>query len=184
MAIDPEWAQAFEAWLPELQERIPVALAQVAAGHDDVVGVALYTDADASTLIPAALTQGRRAELAAEYPEYAELYGWDSDEWDLQLASGQAGALDPLMAKVRTLAAEVDDDNWNSFRILAWTWMTEGMKNLRQEGFFDAAYPGANVSFWITDYRASVATMCDWAQLLNPPERSAPYVAWLRANWS
>ena len=183
MAMNPEWLQAFEAWLPELQERIPVALAEVCGGHDDVVGVALYTDADASTLIPAALTRGRRDELAAEYPAYAELYAWDSDEWDLLLPSDRAGALDPLMAKVRTLAAEVDDDNWTSFTILAWTWMTEGMKNLRQEGFFDAAYPGANVSFWITDHRASVDTMSDWAQLLNPPERSAPYVAWLRANW-
>lgn len=183
MAVNPEWLQAFEAWLPELQERIPAALAEVTEGHDDVVGVALYTDADASTLIPAALTAGRRAELAAEYPDFAELYRWDSDEWDLQLPADRAGALDPLMTKVRALAREVGEDQWNSFRILTWTWMTEGMKNLRHEGFFDATYPGANVSFWITDYRASVQTMVDWAELLNPPERCAPYVAWLRANW-
>ena len=183
MAVNSEWMQAFEAWLPELQERIPAALEAVTAGRDDVVGVALYTDADASTLIPAALTRKHRAELAAEYPTYAELYAWDPDEWDLQLPADQAGVLDPLMAKVRALAKEVDEENWRSFTILAWTWMTEGLKNLVQEGFFEASYPGANVSFWITDYHAHVDTMIEWAELLNPPERSAPYVAWLRANW-
>ena len=183
MAVNKEWMQAFETWLPELQERIPAALAAVTDGHDDVVGVALYTDADASTLIPAALTRGHRAKLVAENPELAELYGWDPDEWDLQLPATQANVLDPLMAKVRTLAAEVGEDRWRSFTILAWTWMTEGMKNLEKEGFFDASYPGANVVFWITDYRAHVDTVIDWAELLNPPERSAPYVAWLRANW-
>jgi len=98
-------------------------------------------------------------------------------------AAHQAGVLDPLMAKVRALAKEVDEENWRSFTILTWTWMTEGLKNLVQEGFFEASYPGANVSFWITDYHAHVDTMIEWAELLNPPERSAPYVAWLRANW-
>jgi len=183
MAVKSEWMQAFEAWLPELMERIPLALAEVTAGRDDVVGVALYTDADASTLVPAALTRGHRAELAAEYPEFAELYGWDPDEWDLQLPEDRSGAMAPLMAKVRTLAAEVGEDQWRSFTVLAWTWMTEGMKNLAHDGFFEASYPGANVAFWVTDYKPSAETMVDWVKLLNPPERSAPYVAWLRAHW-
>jgi len=183
MAVNSEWMQALEAWLPELQERIPAALAEVAGGRDDVVGVALYTDADASTLIPAAVTRAHCAEVAAAYPDYAEQAGWNPDEWDLQLPAHQAGTLDPLMAKVKALAEEVDEDHWRSFTILVWTWMTEGLKNLVQEGFFDAAYPGANVAFWITDYKAHVDTMVDWVELLNPPERSAPYVAWLRASW-
>ena len=55
---------------------------------------------------------------------------------------------------------------------MAWTWITEGMKNLAQEGFFETTYPGANVSFWITDYHAHVDTMIEWVELLNPPARS------------
>ena len=93
MAVNREWLEAFEAWLPELQEAIPSALESVTRSRVGVVGVALYTDADAS--------------------------------------------------------------------IMAWTWMTEGM---------------------ITDYHAHVDTMIEWVELLNPPARSAPYVAWLREN--
>lgn len=182
MAVNREWLEAFEAWLPKLQEAIPSALESVTRSRVGVVGVALYTDADASTLIPAALTRKHRGELAAEYPDYAELYAWDPDEWDLQLPADQAGVLDPLMAKVRMLAPEVGEENWRSFTIMAWTWMTEGMKNLAQEGFFETTYPGANVSFWITDYRPHVDTMIEWVELLNPPARSALYVAWLREN--
>ena len=34
----------------------------------------------------------------------------------------------------------------------------------------------------ITDYHAHVGTMIEWVELLNPPARSALYVAWLREN--
>ena len=46
----------------------------------------------------------------------------------------------------------------------------------------DAAYPGANVAFWVTDTRVHRENMIEWIQLFNPPERSAPYVAYLREH--
>jgi hypothetical protein len=183
VALNPEWWAVLEAWLPELQERTAAALEMVTAGHDDIVAVALFTDADAATLVPAALTAAHRAELEKELPEYAVQAGWNPNEFDLQLGRREPGVLDPLMAKVKTLAEEVDDADMLSFRLLAWNWMVEGLRNLSRDGAFDAAYPGANVSFWITDYHPDVENVIEWVELLNPPERSAPYVAWLRANW-
>ena len=52
----------------------------------------------------------------------------------------------------------------------------------RSDVQFETTNPGANVSFWITDYRPHVDTMIEWAELLNPPERTQPYAEWLRAN--
>jgi len=60
--------------------------------------------------------------------------------------------------------------------------MVEGLKNLSRDGVLDAAYPRANVSFWITDYHPDVENMVEWIELLNPPARSALYVAYLREN--
>jgi hypothetical protein len=182
VAVNPEWWPVLEAWLPELQERIAAALEALTAGHDDIVAVAVFTDADASTLVPAALTAAHRAELEKEFPDYAEQAGWDPNEFDLELGRREPGVLDPLMEKVKTLAEDVADADMLSFRVLVWNWMVEGLKNLSRDGVLDAAYPRANVSFWITDYHPDVENMVEWIELLNPPERSAQYVAWLREN--
>jgi Domain of unknown function (DUF4303) len=180
--VNMEWLRVMEAWLPEVQDLIPPALESVTAGRDDVVAVALFTDSDARTLQPAALSRGRLAELQAESPDYAVLYAWDPDEWDLLPGQGDRNDLSSVMAKVAALAEDVDEAQWESFLLLAFNWMVEGMKNLAKEGFFDAAYPGANVAFWVTDTRVHRENMIEWIQLLNPPERSAPYVAYLREH--
>lgn len=180
--VNMEWLRAMETWTPELADLIPPALASVTAGRDDVVAVALFTDSDAGTLQPAALSRGRLAELQAEHPDYAVLYAWDPDEWDLLPGPNDVNVLDSVMAKVRALAEDVADDQWEGFLLLAFNWVVEGMKNLYAEGFFDAAYPGANVAFWVTDTRVHRENMIEWTQLFNPPERSAPYVAYLREH--
>ncbi len=180
--VNMEWLRVMEAWLPELQDLIPPALESVTAGRDDVVAVALFTDSDARTLQPAALTRTHLAELEAEYPEYAVPYAWDPDEWDLLPRQGERNILNSVTAKLGALADEVDEAQWESFLLLAFNWMVEGMKNLHKEGFFDAAYPGANVAFWVTDTRVHRENMIEWIQLFNPPERSAAYVAYLREH--
>jgi hypothetical protein len=177
-----EWLKVFESWLPELQERIPPALERLTHGRDDVVAVALFTDSDGGTLQPAALSRARREELAREYPQYAEAYAWDPDEWDILPAAHERSLFDPLMAKVRTLADEVDDVAWLGYTVLVYNFFVEGMKNLANEGYFESTYPGANVAFWVTDSDEPTENVIEWVQLLNPPERSAAYVTYLREH--
>lgn len=180
--VNMEWLRVMEAWLPELQDLIPPALESVTAGRDDVVAVALFTDSDARTLQPAALTRTHLAGLEAEYPEYAVPYAWDPDEWDILPGPHEPSLFDPLMAKIRTFADEVDEDAWLGYTVLVFNFFVEGMKNLAREGYFESTYPGANVAFWVTDTDEPVENLIEWVELLNPPERSARYVAYLREH--
>ena len=178
--VNMEWLRVFEGWLPELQELIPRALEGLTRGRDDVVAVALFTDSDARTLQPAALSRTHRDALAVEYPAYAEAYAWDPDEWDILPGPHEPSIFGPLMTKVAALADEVGDEQWESYLLLAYNWVVEGMKNVYENGFFDTAYPGANVSFWVTDTDIHRENLIDWIVLLNPHDRSAAYVTYLR----
>jgi hypothetical protein len=180
--VNMEWLHVFEGWLPELQELIPPALEGLTGARDDVVGVALVTDSDGRTLQPAALSRSRRDELAVEHPAHAQAYAWEPDEWDILPGLHEPSLFDPLMAKVRALSDEVDDESWLGYTVLAYNWVVEGMKNLANEGWFETVHPDAKVAFWVTDSEEPVENVIEWVQLLNPPERSAPYVAHLREH--
>jgi len=66
--------------------------------------------------------------------------------------------------------------------VLVFNFFVEGMKNLAREGYFESTYPGANVAFWATDTDEPVENLIEWVELLNPPERSAAYVTYLREH--
>lgn len=180
--VNMEWLQTMERWIPELQGTIPAALEAVTRGRDDIVSVGLFTDSDAGTLQAAALSRGRWDEIQAQGSEHTVLYAWDPDEWDL-FAGNQRNELDSVMAKVRSLAAEVPESQWESFLLLAYNVIVEAMRKLYADGFFDTAYPKANVAFWVTDTKVHRENLIEWMTLFNPPERVAPYVQYLRTTY-
>lgn len=177
-----QWWTALEPYAAEVRESIPEALAAITQGRDDIVGVGLITDADARTLVPVALSRARREQAAAADPALAVFSAWCPDEWDIQAAPRQHTVLDSLATAVDRIAAGVDDSRWVSFTTLVTNWYVERMAELADDGFFETAYPGANVTFWVTDSNEPAENVVEWVELLNPPERCAPYVAWLRAN--
>lgn len=180
--VNMEWLQTMERWIPELQDTIPAALEAVTRGRDDIVSVGLFTDSDAGTLQAAALSQAHWDSIRTEESEHTVLDAWDPDEWDL-FPGDERNVLDSVMAKVRALASEVPESQWESFLLLAFNVIVEAMKGLYQDGFFDTAYPNANVAFWVTDTKVHRENLVEWMSLLNPPERVAPYVQYLRTTY-
>ena len=68
-----------------LHEALAAGFTRLTAGQDaaEIVGYAVCSDSDASSLYLAAHTRSARDEQVAEDPKYASSYVWNPDEWDL-----------------------------------------------------------------------------------------------------
>lgn len=96
------------------------------------------------------------------------------------LDPGDAGLLAPVMVKVQGLADTVGDDEWLAYLVHVFNWMVEAMASLASYGYFEHAFPGAAVTFWVTDTHAPVDDRIEWIDLMNEPGRSDLYAAFLR----
>lgn len=166
------WVNMLDTELADdLVQGLRRALMRLTEGHDHIAGVALYSDSDASTLVPAALTAAWLGRLQAQHPELADHHPWMVDEWDLQL--GDDDPFKSVTDRINEHAEQIDDDDWIEWTDTVWSWVTEVM--LGQRSWFDQTYPAANVVFHVTDEDIPVETLVEWANLLNPPERASTF---------
>jgi hypothetical protein len=82
------------------------------------------------------------------------------------------------MAQVAKVAATVDPDDWVEWVNLVWNWIVDVMRSL--DDWFAKTYPDAVVVFHVTDEDIDPETLVEWAELLNPPDRTRRYTKAVR----
>ena len=147
-----------------LREAFAAGFTQLTAGHDagEIVGYAVCSDSDASSLYLAAHTRSAREEQVAEDPDYASSYVWNPDEWDLPDDDDVESDLVP--AANQAIEA-LDDSDIAAHRETVWSAVVDAMAQLVDEGFF-ARSPQAIRVVLVTD-GGDEATQCDWNVRLN-----------------
>lgn len=162
----PEERAAWDSWLGALdaraEEAMRAALLALAEGVDEVTAVAVCSDDDASTLVPAAAT--RDVVDPGGVAEDAWL-AWCPDEWDVHPESGSP--LDEITALLG--GREVDDDLHRAWVAHVWGWSVARLERLRGSGWLDRHLPGATATFWVTDADVDPDLTADRRRRLNPP---------------
>ena len=159
-----------------LREAFAAGFTQLTAGHDagEIVGYAVCSDSDASSLYLAAHTRSARDEQVAEDPDYASSYVWNPDEWDLPDDDDVESDLVP--AANQAIEA-LDDSDIAAHRETVWSAVVDAMALLVDEGFF-ARSPQAIRVVLVTD-GGDEATQCDWNVRLNGEDRRPELVEFL-----
>jgi len=78
---------------PALEQAIAAVAGRSPA--EDIVGVGIATDADATSIVAFANSRSHLAQLIAEDPGYAMEYTWNIGQWNLDV-TGWDGLGDPL----------------------------------------------------------------------------------------
>lgn len=147
-----------------LHEALAAGFTRLTAGQDaaEIVGYAVCSDSDASSLYLAAHTRSARDEQVAEDPKYASSYVWNPDEWDLP----DEDDIDSDLVPAANQAIEaLDDSDIAAHRETVWSAVVDAMALLVDEGFF-ARSPQAIRVVLVTD-GGDEATQCDWNVRLN-----------------
>ena len=147
-----------------LHEALAAGFTRLTAGQDaaEIVGYAVCSDSDASSLYLAAHTRSARDEQVAEDPDYASSYVWNPDEWDLP----DEDDIDSDLVPAANQAIEaLDDSDIAAHRETVWSAVVDAMALLVDEGFF-ARSPQAIRVVLVTD-GGDEATQCDWNVRLN-----------------
>ena len=147
-----------------LHEALAAGFTRLTAGQDaaEIVGYAVCSDSDASSLYLAAHTRSARDEQVAEDPKYASSYVWTPDEWDLP----DEDDIDSDLVPAANQAIEaLDDSDIAAHRETVWSAVVDAMALLVDEGFF-ARSPQAIRVVLVTD-GGDEATQCDWNVRLN-----------------
>lgn len=181
-----EWSNAF---LPNVKPRLLAAILDVIGDRDpaQIVGLGIYTDADAISVVAAANTADNLAAQTRAEPEDAEYYRWAPQEWDLNtvnlVEAGGADALADTCHELEAVAQAVDrgeagSDTMHEFRFITWYLLVTALAQLFAEGAFDA-YPNAIHSFEAFDAEVDDETLRDWMGQINTGPAAAAYSAWL-----
>jgi hypothetical protein len=170
------WEQELTPLSAHLAELVEAELPRLTARHGSIAAVGLFTDADAATLAPAACTTAHLHTLTTADPTLADQWAFLVDEWDLQ--PGDDDPFAPVMAQVAKVAATVDPDDWVEWVNLVWNWIVDVMRSL--DDWFAKTYPDAVVVFHVTDEDIDPETLVEWAELLNPPDRTRRYTKAVR----
>ena len=147
-----------------LHEAFAAGFTQLIAGRDagEIVGYAVCSDSDASSLYLAAHTRSARDEQVAEDPDYASSYVWNPDEWDLP----DEDDIDSDLVPAANQAIEaLDDSDIAAHRETVWSAVVDAMAQLVDEGFFARSPQAIRVDLE-TD-GGDEATQCDWHVRLN-----------------
>lgn len=186
MAESDQFQQILDQLEPlrdELRAAIRTAVSGLTEGHDDIVGVAVFTDIDASTLVPSAETGSHLRHNRALDASLTEFYPWCPDEWGVQAGEDGTTPLDAVAGKINHIGQSIPDgDDWSVYTDSVFAWVVDVMSSLVDDGWFAEHYPDANVVFYVTDADIPAETVIEELEELNPAARVAPYAAWLRAN--
>ena len=120
---------------------------------DEIVGVSLHSDDDATGFVFVAHTRSDLQEQLEEYPEYPADAVWSVGDWDLGLPDEDTDAESGLTARVDDAVDSVGRefaDDIDQRRLTVWSAVTDAMEALHERGAFDQ-WPTAVRSFMVMD---------------------------------
>ncbi|CAM3236773.1 DUF4303 domain-containing protein [Stackebrandtia soli] len=178
MAFDLEtWAREWSTGLgPALEQAIAAVAGQLPT--EDIVGVGIATDADATSIVAFANSRSHLAQMITEDPDYAIDCKWHIGEWDLDI-TGREGFDDPLKS-IRASAAHgmkllmLPDapaavvPGLREFRMTVWDSLSCAMTDSVARGFFEQ-WPDAVRVFLPLDADISERQIAEWNSALNDP---------------
>ncbi|MFH9202066.1 hypothetical protein ACH4KO_31465 [Streptomyces anulatus] len=187
----------FCAWARDWSDRLGPALERAllaVAGQlvaDDVVGVGIATDADATSIVAFAHSRQHFDEMIAEDPEFAIDVKWHLGEWDLDIVGAQ-GIDDPL-APIRAEAERAQQRFTGSsaepvavpgpraFRMVVWDSISQALTDSVARGFFEQ-WPNAVRVFLPLDADISGDDIARWNAALNDQLGTAEFREFLQID--
>lgn len=153
---------------------------------EEIVGLGISTDADATAVVAAANTRDNLETRIAQTPTYPRYFRWSTDEWDLlsiDVLPGGADGLDPLNEEVERFAdaaedGELDGATTSDVRAAAWRAMSMALAALRREGFFDR-WPKAVVVLEAVDAAVTNDQRRSWIRAIDTAEHADEHEQWL-----
>lgn len=176
-----------EPWDAAFRRRLRTAIAADlrlltnGLAEDEVVGVGVYTDADASNIVVAAQTRQHLDGLIRSRPHYRNHFRWSIGEWDR--LSFEALELDALDGINDELAAASDgprrSDAREGCRFMIWEAIVEALAGIVSDGHL-SRFRDAVRAFEPMDGGVDEQTMRGWTARINDTARMAEYDAWRR----
>lgn len=151
----------------------------------EVIGFALYSDADGGTVVAAAGTRATYDALVAQHPGAADHLRWSAQEWGRDFMTlrerGLADPLGPVQQRLDALQDQADDGAELTFRELrsrVWELCAEAMAQIHASGWFDA-YPHAVRVVEVSDHELAAEQQVGWIERCNPPVVAGEFAAYV-----
>ncbi|MFF8506077.1 DUF4303 domain-containing protein [Streptomyces anulatus] len=185
------------AWARDWSDRLGSGIEQAVlavAGQlpaDDVVGVGIATDADATSIVAFAHSRRHFDEMIADDPEFSIDVKWHLGEWDLDIV-GVQGIDDPL-ASIRaeaeraqqrftgSSAESVAVPGLREFRRAVWDSISQALTDSVARGFFEQ-WPNAVRVFLPLDADVSGDDIARWNAALNDQVGTAEFRGFLQID--
>ena len=153
----------------------------------EIVGIGVYTDADAAAVVVAANTRDNLEARIEQTPAYPRYFRWSPGEWDLlsfEQLPGGADGLQPLSDEIERFAEAVEDGELgdaatSDVREAAWRAMAAALAELRSEGFFDR-WPDAVVVLDAMDAAITNDQRRAWIRAVNTADDARAHEEWLQ----
>lgn len=138
--------------------------------NTQVCGFALYSDADARSLVPAFNTQDHLTRVQAEYPDDAKYFKWSPAEWSHEAYGGDF--FNDLSTMLWNMADATTDNNFVAHRRLIFEQCVIALKKLTTT--FDTAI----YVFSVSDFE-SMEDQIAWVTALNTPDQADEFRTWM-----
>lgn len=171
-----------------LVEEIPTVLAAVTNGRDpnEIVGVGVHADDDATGLVFVAHTDADLQEQLEEFPEYPADAVWSVGDWDLGLPNEDTDPESDITARannaVTAVVREFGDDI-EQRRSGVWGAVVGAMAELHESGAFDQ-WPNAVRAFFVMDGALDEREVYAWHTRFNRPDQLDALPAFLELDES
>lgn len=169
-----------------LLEEIPTVLTAATTGYDadEIVGVGLHSDDDATGLVFVAHTSADLQKQLVKYPEYPADAVWSVGDWDLGLPDQDTVPESDITARaneaVSAVGREIGDDIAQR-RAAVWAAVVDAMATLHERGTFDQ-WPNAVRAFFVMDGVIDERKVYDWHTKFNRADQLADLPAFLELD--
>jgi len=157
----------------DIQEACKKAIEQFRRANPtaSVCGFALYSDADARTLVPAFNTADHLARVQAGEPTEQAYFKWSPAEWSHEAFGGEH--FNALSSLLWDLADSIADEDFERHRAHVFENCVTALMPLTSCTFENAIYV-----FAVSDF-LSVPDEITWITQLNTPEQALEFRTWL-----
>lgn len=137
----------------------------------EIVGLGVHSDTDASGLVFAAHSRSDEQEQLAAYPDFPSDAIWSIGDWDIHLAQEESpsGPQSRVNDALDRAAADLDDDI-HALRAFVWGSVVDAMATLHQRGFFDQ-WPESVRAFMVMDGSLDGHEVYSWHTRFNGEEK-------------
>ena len=166
-----------------LQKKVEIAarkaFSEVREKHsgDEICGYALYSDASAMSVSPAANSKSHLEDLSEEDPDDADYYRWSTGEWAYEFEGADyfKEASEMLQNESKSQANQSDFEN---FKLQAYEACVRALETLKEEGFFAKDKEDIVILFTLSD--AEIPTKeIEWVERLNSQALSDKFKQWI-----